>query len=59
MFSNLTVGIVLGIGFGGWVFAKLHRSTGQNNQSALIGGVICGLIACLVATTLLSMLFKN
>jgi hypothetical protein len=57
MFSNLTVGIVLGIGVAGWVYAKLQRYTGGNTQSSLIGAVIVGLIVALVGTTLMSLVF--
>jgi hypothetical protein len=59
MFSNLTVGIILGIGFGGWVYAKMQRKTGGNTKSSLIVAGACGLVALLFAVIILGMLFKE
>lgn len=53
----MMIGIVLGIGVGGWVYAKLQRYTGGNTQSSLIGAGLCGALAALVAITLLGLLF--
>ena len=58
MFSNLTVGVVFGIGFGGWVYSKLIRSTGGNTVNALTAAALGGLFVAVVVTTLLS-IFSN
>lgn len=57
MFSNLTVGIIFGIGFSAWVYGKIQRSTGGNTKNSLIGAALCGLFACLVVVTVMGMLF--
>jgi len=57
MFTNLTVGIIAGLGIGGWVYGKLSRSTGGNTQNALTGAVITGLITLLVIVTVLGLIF--
>lgn len=54
--SNLTIGIIFGIGFAGWVYSKLMRRTGGNTSSSLIAAILSGLFVCLVLTTLLSIL---
>lgn len=58
MFSNLTIGILAGIGFGGWVYAKLQRSTGGNTQSSLIGAVLSGLGVLVLVVTILGFVFN-
>jgi hypothetical protein len=57
MFSNLTVGIIMGIGIGGWVYMKLQRYTGGNAQSSATGAALCGVVAAIIVTTLLGLLF--
>ena len=57
MFSNLFIGFVLGIGLGGWVYAKLQRYNGGNTQSSLIGAGAIGVLGCIVTATLLSVVF--
>jgi hypothetical protein len=59
MFSNFTIGLILGIGFGGWVYAKMQRQTGGNTKSSLIVAGACGLMALLLAVIVLGMLFKE
>jgi len=59
MFSNLTIGILVGLGFGAWVYSKLNRRTGGNTTNSVTGAVIVGLITCLVITTILSIIFRN
>ena len=58
MFSNLMVGAVFGLGFGGWVYNKLIRSTGGNTANALLAAVLSGLFVMVVITTLLSLIFN-
>ena len=57
MFSNLMVGVVLGIASGGWVYLKIQRYNGGNSQNSAVGGVAVGLLVCLIATTVLGLIF--
>ena len=57
MFSNLFIGVIAGIGFGGWVYGKLQRSTGGNTSSSLTGATLTALLAAAVVVTVLSILF--
>lgn len=59
MFSNFTVGIVLGIGVGGWVYGKAMHANGGLVQRALITAVVAGIVACILATTLLGIFFHS
>lgn len=36
MFSNFVIGLLAGLGFGAWVYAKVRRTSGGNTQSALV-----------------------
>ena len=58
MFSNFTIGLLFGIGAGGWVFARLHRSSGGNTRSAAIGASVVGLLSLVAITILLGVIFK-
>lgn len=53
MFSNLMIGALAGLGAGGWIYAKLQRSTGGNTSSSLTAAGLCGLLICVVVTTAL------
>lgn len=57
MFSNLTTGLLLGLGVGAWVYNKLMRSTGSNTKNALIGAAIAGGFGFIITITLLNVLF--
>lgn len=59
MFSNVTIGLLAGLGVAGWVYAKAQRSTGNNTRSSLIAAAIVGLIVMLVITTLLSLFLSK
>ncbi len=52
--SNVVVALLLGIGFGGWVYAKTQRSTGGNTQSSLITGGASGIVAAILMLLVLS-----
>lgn len=53
MFSNLTIGFLLGAGFAAWVYSKLMRSTGGNTKNALIVAGFAGLAAMVLLVTIL------
>jgi hypothetical protein len=53
MFSNLTIGFLMGAGVGAWVYSKLSRSTGGNTKSALIVATCAGLGAMVLLTIIL------
>ena len=57
MFSNLTIGLLLGVGCAAWVYSKMMRSTGSNTQNSLIVAALAGLAALVVVTTLLGSVF--
>ncbi len=59
MFSNFTIGILLGLGFGGWVYSKtMHHNGGQAKQALLVAA-IAGIIACILAVTLVGIFFHS
>lgn len=58
MFSNLTVGLIAGIGVAAWVYSKIIRSSGGNSRSALIVAVSAGVGTIVLLTTILSIIFK-
>lgn len=55
MFSNLTVGIIMGIGVAGWVYSKIYKRTGGNTQNSLVVAVLVGLLAAMVVVVILGM----
>ena len=57
MFSNLTVGFLLGAGFGAWVYSKMMHSTGNNNQTSLLVGGMSGVFAMVLTMILLGIFF--
>jgi len=57
MFSNLTIGILMGLGFGAWVYSKIYRSSGGNTKNALIVAACAGVAAMVVVATLLGIFF--
>ncbi len=57
MFSNFTIGLLFGIGFGGWVYSKMYRRTGGNNQTSLIVAAISGVVALVAVVTILGIIF--
>lgn len=58
MLSNLTIGIVAGIGFGGWVYSKTIRSSGGNAKNALVAATVAGLICTIIIATALGFIFR-
>lgn len=57
MFSNITVALIFGLGFGAWVYGKTQRRTGNNTQSSLLVAGLCALAGFIVIFTLLSTIF--
>jgi hypothetical protein len=55
--SDAMIGLLFGIGFGGWVYSKIYRSTGGNNTSALLTAGGAALVAFLLVVTILSIIF--
>jgi hypothetical protein len=54
MFSNLTVGVLLGLGFGAWIYSKAMHANGGQSKRALLVAAIGGFMAGLLIVTLLS-----
>ena len=59
MFTNFTIGILLGLGVGAWVYSKVQRKSGGNTTNSTIVAGIATAIAFLLAVTLLSFIPGN
>ena len=59
MFTNFTIGILLGLGASAWVYSKMMRKTGNNTKTALIVAGVAGAVALLLAVTLLNFIPTN
>jgi hypothetical protein len=59
MFSNVTVGLIFAVGFAAWVYSKMHRQTGGNNQTALIVAGAAAFISFLLIVITLGALFPS
>ena len=57
MFSNLTLGLLLGAGCAAWVYSKMMRSTGNNTQNSLIVAASAGVGAMVLIMILLGIFF--
>jgi len=42
MSSNILIGLIFGIGFGGWIYSKMYRRTGGNTSNSIIVAGLCG-----------------
>ncbi len=58
MFSNLTIGFLVGAGGGAWVYSKVFRSSGGNTKNALIVAGCAGVGAMVLVATILGAIFK-
>lgn len=56
MFSNMTVGLLFGLGFAAWVYSKIQQRTGGNTQNSVIVAGVAGLSVFILVTTLLGIL---
>jgi hypothetical protein len=57
MFTDFTVALLVGIGFGGWVYSRIYRKTGGNSQNGLIVGAVSGIVALVAVMTILGLVF--
>ena len=55
MLSNFGIGILVGLGAGGWAYAKGMKHSGNNYKSGITVAVVVGGIACLVVVIIASM----
>ena len=51
--SNSLIALLFAIGFSGWVYAKIQKSTGGNTQTALIVAAAAALVAFLLFSVVL------
>lgn len=58
MFTNVSIALVAAVGAGGWIYAKMYRSSGGDNKSALTVASIGGFIAFLLILGLAGLFFK-
>lgn len=59
MFSNLTIGLIAGLGLAAWIYSKIMRSSGGNTRSALIVASSGGVGAMVLITIILGIIFKS
>jgi len=52
--SDLAIGVMFGIGVGGWIYSQSYRRTGGNKPQSYISAIIVGVIALLAMVVLLS-----
>lgn len=57
--NNALVSFLLGIGFAGWVYAKIYRSTGGNTKSALVVAGASGFVAFILMMIILGFIPSN
>jgi hypothetical protein len=58
MFTDLTIGFLVGVSLAAWVYTKLMRSSGGNTKSAAVAAFITGLLALIIVTAVLGLVFK-
>lgn len=57
MVSNFMIGLLMGLGAGGWIYGKVQRRTGGNTQDSLIMAGVGGFFVFLLVLLLLSAFF--
>jgi len=57
--SNFMVGLLFGVGFGGWVYYKVMRQTGGNTKNSIILAALGGLVGFFVLYSIFGVLFKD
>ena len=57
MFSNVTIALLLSLGAGAWIYAKMMRSTGNNTKSAATGAAISAGLLFILTLIVLGLLF--
>lgn len=56
--NNVTIALLVGIGFSAWVYSKVYRSTGGNNKSSIIVAGSSGFILFLFVLIVLNLIFN-
>lgn len=51
--SNFLIGLMLGIGVGGWIYNKIYNRTGGSKPRAIATAVIAGILAFMAMITVL------
>ena len=59
MFGNVTIALLLSLGFSAWVYAKIMRSSGNNTQSALTVAGGAALVSFILVLMLLNLIPSN
>lgn len=55
--SAAVISFLMAIGVAAWVYNKFMNTTGNNSQTALIGGGVVGVLVFIVMMIILSMAF--
>jgi hypothetical protein len=50
------VSLLLGVGFSGWVYSKIYRKTGGNNQKSVTVAAASGLVAFMAMMIIMSII---
>lgn len=53
--SNVMIAFLAAVGFAGWVYAKVQRTTGGNTSNSLVVAAGSGLVVFLLFLLILSM----
>lgn len=56
--SNLTIGFLVGAGFGAWIYSKMMRSSGSNIKNSLVVATVAGVFSMVLVSTLLGVFVK-
>ncbi len=56
MLSSVAVGVLLGLGFGAWVYSKVMRQTGGNIKQSTITASIAGGMGFVLVVTVMSLI---
>ena len=57
--SNSLIAFIFSIGFSGWVYAKIQKTTGGNTQTAIIVAAGSALVAFLLVMIILGFVPDN
>ena len=58
MASSFTIGLLMGVGFGAWVYNKMMHSTGSNVKNSLTVAGFAGLGALAIVVIILGTFLK-
>jgi hypothetical protein len=57
--SNGVIAFLIGLGFAGWMYSKIYRSTGGNTRNALITAGVAGLAVFVIIFIIFNMVLPK